>query len=283
MTTAAALRLQRAIRRASVAAARAPSVLGTQPWRVVRRRDALEIHADRTRQLRALDPDGRQLVFSCGSAVTNAVVSLAADALATDVKRYPDPNRRDLLASIHIRAGVPVGDAANATVLLCGIDVAEARSLRLPEQRSTFVDSAGVRMVAAEGLDATRVVVARAEEILRVDPSAFIEVRACRDRAAALPGPVSPISFGVAWSRGDDPIDWLEAGERFQRAALELGIDGVAALPFVAVTAYRETREALGAAIALPGTAQLLFRAVVAAPTASSRRRRLVETLVDAD
>ena len=56
----------------------APSVHNTQPWRFVLSPDALEIHADRSRQLRVLDPRGRQMTLSCGCALFNARASLAA-------------------------------------------------------------------------------------------------------------------------------------------------------------------------------------------------------------
>src|SRR6476469_7827885 len=142
MSAAGNLDLQHAIRRASVAAARARSVLGTQPWRIVRRRDVLEVHADRTRQLHALDPDGRQLVFSCGSAVANAEVSLTADGLASEVRRLPDARRPDLLATIHGEAAAPVADAAAATLLISGIDRAEAGRPQRPEQALSFAEAA---------------------------------------------------------------------------------------------------------------------------------------------
>ena len=41
---------------------RAPSIHNTQPWRWVYRPGVLELYADRSRQLPALDPDGRALV-----------------------------------------------------------------------------------------------------------------------------------------------------------------------------------------------------------------------------
>jgi nitroreductase len=89
-----------AIRRAAVRATRAPSVHNTQPWRFVLFQDSLEIHADRARQLRVLDPLGRQLALSCGCALLNARASLAASGFTASVERLPDPARPDLMARI---------------------------------------------------------------------------------------------------------------------------------------------------------------------------------------
>src|SRR5690242_19749338 len=171
MSAVGNLDVQHAIRRASVAAARARSVLGTQPWRIVRRRDTLEIHADRTRQLHALDPDGRQLVFSCGSAVANAVVSLTADGVATAVRRLPDRHRPDLLADVRAEAAVSVVDAAAATVLTSGIDLAEAGRPRLPELALPFAETANVRAVPTSKLTGICAIARRADERLLANSS----------------------------------------------------------------------------------------------------------------
>ena len=47
--------------RAAEVAGKAPSILNTQPWRWVVRDGVARLYADRSRQLRALDPDGRLL------------------------------------------------------------------------------------------------------------------------------------------------------------------------------------------------------------------------------
>jgi nitroreductase len=88
---------KKAVQRASLA----PSVHNTQPWRFVVRPDALELQADQDRQLRALDPTGRQLVISCGCALFNARVGLAADCVV-HVDRLPDPAKPDLLARLTV-------------------------------------------------------------------------------------------------------------------------------------------------------------------------------------
>ena len=87
--------------KAAARAGLAPSVHNTQPWRFVIRPDSLELSADSDRQLRALDPSGRQMVISCGCALFNARVALAADRIV-QVDRLPDPAKRDLLARLTV-------------------------------------------------------------------------------------------------------------------------------------------------------------------------------------
>jgi hypothetical protein len=89
---------KRAVERASLA----PSVHNTQPWHFVVRPDVLELHDESDRQLRALDPTGRQLVISCGCALLNARVALAAERVV-QVDRLPDRTRPDLLARLTVR------------------------------------------------------------------------------------------------------------------------------------------------------------------------------------
>jgi nitroreductase len=89
-------------RRAVERASWAPSVHNTQPWHFVVRPDVLELHGDSDRQLRSLDPTGRQMVLSCGCALFNARVGLATER-AVDVDRLPDPARPELLARITLR------------------------------------------------------------------------------------------------------------------------------------------------------------------------------------
>jgi nitroreductase len=90
------------LRQAAIRAIRAPSVHNTQPWLFVLNGDALELHADKTRQLKVLDPSTRQLLISCGCALFNARVALAAKGYDALVERFPDPKNPDLLARIRV-------------------------------------------------------------------------------------------------------------------------------------------------------------------------------------
>lgn len=89
-------------------AALAPSVHNTQPWQLHADGAAIEVRADRSRQLGYLDPTGRQLHVSCGAAIEFA--HLAARSVGRDcaVRLLPDPNDPDLLAVLRLgRVSLP--------------------------------------------------------------------------------------------------------------------------------------------------------------------------------
>src|SRR3954471_17451638 len=86
------------------AAIRAPSVHNTQPWGFRITNGRIDVFADRTRQLRVSDPDGRALRVSCGAAIFNLRLGLAHVGFASEVRLRPDPDDADLLASVVRRA-----------------------------------------------------------------------------------------------------------------------------------------------------------------------------------
>ncbi|HEU5487178.1 MAG TPA: hypothetical protein VFU98_19915, partial [Microlunatus sp.] len=91
-----------ALRHAAAGAALAPSIHNTQPWRFRLTRRALELRIDPERQLKVLDPGFRQLMISCGCALFNARVRLAASRYEVTVERFPDPAEPDLFARIEV-------------------------------------------------------------------------------------------------------------------------------------------------------------------------------------
>ena len=75
----------------------------------------LELYADRSRQLPALDPDGRSMVLSCGAALEPARLGFTAAGWRTEVDRLPDPGplaalpARRTVRTPFTAATVPVG------------------------------------------------------------------------------------------------------------------------------------------------------------------------------
>ena len=86
------------VRRIVELACRAASVHNTQPWRWQYREGTLDLHTDRTRQLSLEDPDGRNLVISCGVALQHAEASAKALGWRPTVKRLPEGPESTLLA-----------------------------------------------------------------------------------------------------------------------------------------------------------------------------------------
>jgi hypothetical protein len=90
-------------------AARAPSVHNTQPWRFQAGPAGLELHADRTRQLRAVDPAGRELLISCGAALFGLRLAARKLGYLPVVELLPDTRQPDLLARVRLGRKVPLG------------------------------------------------------------------------------------------------------------------------------------------------------------------------------
>lgn len=102
MTTIAAREQTTLLYRAATQAGLAPSVHNTQPWRFRIRANTLEVRANQERRLQVLDPTSRQLLISCGCALFNARVAIAAERKEVLVERFPDPTDHDLLARLTI-------------------------------------------------------------------------------------------------------------------------------------------------------------------------------------
>ncbi|MGO9697510.1 MAG: Acg family FMN-binding oxidoreductase [Mycobacterium sp.] len=83
-------------------ASRAPSVHNTQPWRWRVDAASLHLHADARRQLPNTDPDGRDLILSCGAALHHCVVAFAAVGWRSKVTRLPNPADPNHLAAIEL-------------------------------------------------------------------------------------------------------------------------------------------------------------------------------------
>ena len=88
------------VRSVLLAATAAPSLHNSQPWRLRCTPAAIELYADPQRELPAADPDRREMLLACGAALLNLRLAISAVGIHPVVALYPDPSRRDLLASV---------------------------------------------------------------------------------------------------------------------------------------------------------------------------------------
>ena len=86
--------------RAAAAGVRAPSMHNTQPWLFRLRDGAIDVVADRSRQLAAADRTGWAVRLACGAATYNARLALAAAGVPAEVALRPDSSEPDLIARL---------------------------------------------------------------------------------------------------------------------------------------------------------------------------------------
>jgi len=132
-------------------AVRAPSIHNTQPWGWRWDGRALELRADRTRQLHVADPDGHSLLVSCGAALHLTELALCAQGFTVETDVLPHSSDSDLLAVLRI-----VGSQEPDPQVLTEVDAALARrsdrrpyqAQRLPDDQVELLRKAGSDAVA---------------------------------------------------------------------------------------------------------------------------------------
>ena len=94
------------VRRLIEAAAAAPSIHNTQPWRFRVCGDVIEMHGDPSRILWVADPLGRALHLSCGAALFNLRLAIRLAGARPLIWPLPDPaGEPTLLASVQLTDG----------------------------------------------------------------------------------------------------------------------------------------------------------------------------------
>ncbi len=211
-----------ALRRAAVRAVLAPSVHNTQPWQFVIGPETLEIHADYSRQLRVLDPTGRQLIISCGCALLNARVSLAATGYSATVQRFHAEGWPDLLAEITSSDEQDRTGLASLDPVL-GLRRTNRREFTadlVPDELiERLVDAAtreGARLFAvrtAEHRHAVATLSQRADTIQNADPAYRAELRAWVREDPHYADGVSAATFPAANHPADGAVAIRDYGD----------------------------------------------------------------------
>jgi nitroreductase len=91
------------VRTALALATRAPSVHNVQPWQWRVGDQTLHLHSDPQRQLIHTDPDGRDMMVSCGVALNHCAVAVAALGWQSRIHRFPNPADPSHLAAVELR------------------------------------------------------------------------------------------------------------------------------------------------------------------------------------
>jgi hypothetical protein len=297
-----------ALRRAAVRATMAPSVSNTQPWRLVLRPGALDVEADPTRRLRVLDSSGRQMLMSCGGALFNARVAVRASGYEPTVEFDPDWTRPQVLARVTTR-DVQRPDRSNeADIGQLDGQIELRRTNGHTFSGATVPPEVLDRLkAAASSEDAQLVAVVRGVDRLSVAhlaQEAIARYRAdpafpAEHRAWANDGPVggslrsstSSTAEGggsgftpcllVLGTAADSPGAWLRAGEALEHILLQATGGGFVAELHPEVVEVPQTRAQLRRGMGLTMWPHILMEVGRAPSRPASRRRRLVDVLVD--
>lgn len=305
-TPDAARPLAAALAEAATMAGYAPSVHNTQPWRWRVLPDRLELHADRSRQLAAIDPNGRLLLISCGSALHHARLALVAEGWTVEVNRLPDPTAPDLLATLVPTVRTPLTAEAMRAVQAMQVRHTDRRPVSdeplpaasLKAIAAAAAEYAGFHVLTADQVLQLAAAAARAAAVEAGDPQIREELEYWTGRAGpagtGLPAEVLPeqapqttvpgrdfgrpgtLPIGPSHDRAavyallfgdeDEPESWLRAGEALSAAWLTATELGVSLVPLSGVIEVTATRQTLRQMLAGLGHPYLVLRLGIADP-----------------
>jgi nitroreductase len=183
----------------------APSVHNSQPWRFALLPDGLAVRSDAQRGLPVLDPLGRLRTISCGAAVLNASVALAARGVTPRVRLLPDPNDPTLLATVV--AGPPRRPGRHDLADAAAVPVRRThRRVHAAEQVPAVLLDELARAVAAER---ARLTVADATARRRL---AGLLVRAVRAQSGSTEFTGEVESWIRHWGTAGEAVDGIPVG-----------------------------------------------------------------------
>lgn len=275
------------IRTVLALASRAPSVHNTQPWRWLVGAESLHLYSDADRQLPNTDPDGRDLILSCGVALNHCLIALAAVGWRGKVTRLPNPADPNHLAAIELSRStadshdialaaaipqrrtdrrhysawpVPIGDialmaarAARNGVTLCQVeDTDKLHKIVAQSVWDHMSHDYVVELTAWSGRHAS-VVGVPARNTPISDPGAKIPSRLFAGPALDMPAGSSATEDNAVvlalGTRTDDRLAQLRAGEATSVVLLTATSMGLATCPVTEPLEITETREAVRADI----------------------------------
>jgi nitroreductase len=285
-------------------ARRAPSIHNTQPWHWTVGAQTLELSVDPSRQLPATDPSGRMVTISCGAALHHARVALAAEGYAARVDMLPEPGLLARISELQpqpvtaqamrLLQATFIRHTDRRPTVTVAVTPAQIEYL----QQAAAAEKVNLHRLTAEQLTELVIDVSRAEDIAAADPALRAEtaqwVGGTRPDHTGLPDTVIPSrrpqtdvgerDFGkpgtlpigeghdkastyvVLFGDGDEPADWLRAGQALSAVWLLATELGLAVLPFSQAIEIDSTRVRLRRMLSGLGYPYLVLRLGVADP-----------------
>lgn len=281
-------------------AIRAPSVHNTQPWRWRVGQESLHLYADRRLHLPSTDPDGRDLMLSCGIALHHCVVALAALGWQSKVHRLPNPDEPEHLAAVEVYRHLAneVDITLAAAIPRRRTDRRRYSSWPVPTNYIALMGAraarAGVMLRQIESLPSLQHIVARAVWRHATDHDYLTELTTWSGRYASLAGvparstpqsdptaPIPPRLFAgpalaqppdtdsahdnavvlALGTKDDSTLARLHAGEATSLALLSATALGLASCPVTEPLEIVETRDAVQIEVfGVSGFPQMLLR-----------------------
>jgi nitroreductase len=265
-------------------ASRAPSIYNAKPWRWRVGSDALHLYIDPSLQLPSTDPDGRDLILSCGAALNHCVIALAAMGWRAKVHRLPDAADTNHLATITADPGKPdqVDVMLAAAIPRRRTDRRHYSSWPVPAgdiaQMGARAARMGIMLRRVDAVDKLNQIVAQAVRSHAANYEYLAEVTRWSGRYGSVAGiparnipehdctaPIPGRIFagpGLAQPPGASPADdsavilalgtetddrlaWLRAGEATSVVLLTATAMGLASCPVTEPLEIRETRDAI--------------------------------------
>ncbi|MFD6069019.1 Acg family FMN-binding oxidoreductase [Amycolatopsis lurida] len=294
----------------------APSTHNTQPWLFRCTGTGIEVHADPRRILPATDPDGREIVLSCGAALFTLRTAIHALGFHPATTLMPSRTDPDLLAVVR-----PLAERTpDPKVVGLARAISRRRTNRRPFvsdvvpkttltalRHATELEHAWMSSLDAEQGRLLRDLTARARREQLADPAFIAELgrwtgldASTRDGVPSYALEGSPADeswlldeFGeahggtpsplvvVIGSLTDERLDRLQAGQALQRVLLTATCAGLDASfispPIMVREARAELRRLLGCGV----WPQVLLRVGYGSPLPWTPRRPLEEMLLD--
>ena len=258
-------------------AARAPSVHNTQPCRFKVSRYKIELYADLRRKLR-VDPLGREMLISCGAAVSGLRLGVRSLGYLPVVELLPDPDRLRLLARVRLGPAQPI--TAREQEMLQALPHRHTHrgpfepgplpaGLLARLQHDALVEGATLALVdRAMAYEQLAAIIGAAGRRQDLDPVS---------RAEVTGGP--PATTAVLLTAGDGRADWLRAGQALHRLLAHAASRWVFASLYTQPLEAVAIRSLIRGRLALPGAPQMLLQLGLARATQATARRPPTELI----